>query len=300
MPVLLFLRRIIRLIPITICFAAFGTYSSYAVTPNYAPIQKVFAAPGVIEPDGVLHFDLIRSDLSITVAGQPVNSALLGGYVNFKYLGKNVWYVDGSLPAQQSELAALEAALRTYQTLHITAVVNQVVLESPGLVWVHFEAQNENATTLAGEINFGLQQIHYPQKNVTSVPVVLFLGANGTIAQLNGAVYVFTVPRDDIGRYVLGDVTASASLGVAYNFYVQPLTTGNNIVLYTDLGLKETELQPVRDALAAAGLNVGSVHDNFVDDTQRLFFVNGFVVGDAGVLGDCLYDSLTAILNQYD
>jgi hypothetical protein len=108
------------------------------------------------------------------------------------------------------------------------------------------------------------------------------------------------VPRDDIGRYVLGDVTASASLGVAYNFYVQPLTTGNNIVLYTDLGLKETELQPVRDALAAAGLNVGSVHDNFVDDTQRLFFVNGFVVGDAGVLGDCLYDSLTAILNQYD
>jgi hypothetical protein len=44
MPVLLFLRRIIRLIPITICFAAFGTYSSYAVTPNYAPIQKVFAS----------------------------------------------------------------------------------------------------------------------------------------------------------------------------------------------------------------------------------------------------------------
>jgi hypothetical protein len=312
MPLRSFFWQTVRLISIVICVTALGARCSYADTPNYAPIQKILAAPGVIEPDGVLHFDLVRSDLSITVGSQAVNSAEVGnGYVNFKYMGNSVWYVDGSLPAQESELAALQAALRTYQTLHITAVVNQVVLESPRLVWVHFESENENGSTLAYEISSGLQQIENPQKGVTSVPIPLsvipgalfqdaFLGANGTITQLNGAVYVFTVPRDDINHFFLGGVPASASLGVAYTFYVQPLSTGNNIVLNTDLGLKQPELQPVRDALAAAGLTVGSVHDNFVDDSSRLFFVNGYAVGDAGVLGDSLYNSLTAILNQWD
>ncbi len=304
------LRRVSRLaffLPLALCLAF--TLSSHATpTPYYAPIQGYMGAKGVIQADGVLHFDLVRSDLAISVNGQAVNSAELPGYVNFKDLFNGSWFVTGSLPAVESQAATVQAALRIDPNINITAVVNQVALATPHLLWIHFEAQG-SSSTLAHEIATALERINNPQKGVTSVPVAIsvvpgaifqdaFIGANGTITQLNGSVYVFTVPRGDITSYAFGTVPASTSLGVSYNFYVQPLSTGNNIILTTDLSLSNQELQVVRDALVATGLNVGAVHGDYIDDSQRLFNVNAYATGDAATLGNSLYNSLINLLDN--
>jgi hypothetical protein len=303
------LRSISRLVSLALFVAAFVTLPSHATpTPYYAPIQSYMGATGVIQPDGALHYDLVRSDLSISINGQAVNSAELAGYVNFKDLYNGAWFVTGSLPAVESQAAAVQAALRVDPNINITAVVNQVALATPHMLWIHFEAQG-SSSTLAHEIAIALERINNPQKGVTSVPVALsvipgelfqdaFIGANGTIAQLNGSVYVFTVPRGDITSYAFGAVPASTSLGVSYTFYVQPLSTANNVVLTTDLSLSNQELQVVRDALVASGLTIGSVHGNYIDDSQRLFNVNAYATGDAATLGNSLYNSLINLLDN--
>jgi len=300
-------RRLTAAIPL---FLAMGS-GAQGQTPDYTPIQTALQATGVIEPDGVLHFDLVRGDLTITVSGQQLNSAVAAnGYVNFKFIKDDQWYADGSLPALETESSALQAQLSSVSNIDITSVGSQVALESPKLTSVHFEGRS-SAKNLANEIAGALALIQNPQENVTSVPQSAqsiitnvdyqenFLEGGGTIALLNNSVLVFTVPRADISRCKLGDVQASASLGVAYTFYVQPLN-GNNIAIFSDLALWSNELQPVRNAVAAAGLNIAAVHNNFIDDSHRFYYVNGFEIGDSDTIGASLYNSLVNIIGELD
>jgi len=69
-----------------------------------------------------------------------------------------------------------------------------------------------------------------------------------------------------------------ASLGGAITFFVQPMT-GSTIALNSEFALNRPELQEVIDALRNAGLTVPALHDHFVDDQERLYFVHGFVWG---------------------
>ena len=175
---------------------------------------------------------LVRGDPSVTVNGQALDPAeIANGYVNFKFLSDGQYFADGALPAQESEVPALSTALRLDKAVHISAVVNHAALETPKLLWVHFEATG-SGSGLASDIAGGLATISNPQRNVTAVPVTvsevpapyqsLFSASGGTITQINGAVYEVVIPRPDEGNYHLGPVPASASLGVGVTFGAAP------------------------------------------------------------------------------
>ena len=271
---------------------------------DWTPIQSALGANGTALAGPVLHFDLVRTDLSVTVNNQPVNAAeVANGYINFKLLPNGNYFSDGSLPAEESQVPALSAALRADTKVHISAVVNHAALETPKLLWVHYEARG-TAAALASDLAAALATIHNPQQNVTAVPMTasevpaayqsLFSSAHGTITQLNGAVYEVVIPRPDESRYQLGNVPASASLGVGVTFFVQPMT-GSTIALNSEFALNRPELQDVIDALKNAGFTVPALHDHFVDDQQRLYFVHGFAVGDENTLGNALLNALPPI-----
>jgi hypothetical protein len=271
---------------------------------DWTSVQSAFGANGTVLPGPVLHFDLVRSDLSITVNNQPLNPAeVANGYVNFKLLQDGRYFADGSLPAEESQVPALSSALRTNTAVHISAIVNHAALETPKLLWVHFEARGAEAQ-LASDIAAALATINNPQQNVTATPLsasevpaayqALFSSANGTITQLNGAVYEVVIPRPDEYRYHLGNIPASASLGVGVTFYAQPLT-GNTIALNSEFALNRAELQDVIDALKNDGFTVPALHDHFIDDQDRLYFVHGFAVGDQNTLSTSLLNSLPPI-----
>ena len=274
---------------------------------DWEPIQTALDADGLVLPGPVLHFDLVRSDISITVNNQALNSAeVANGYINFKPLQYGQYFADGALPAQESEVPALSSALRMNPAVHISAVVNHAALETPKLLWVHFEAIG-SASALIGDIAGALGIISNPQRNVTAVPLrasdvpaqyqAIFSAAGGAITQLNGAVYEVVIPRPDETNYRLGAVPASASLGVAVTFFVQPLS-GNTIVLNSEFALDRAEVQDVIDALAKAGFKVPALHDHFLNDQRRLYFVHGFAVGDENTLGTALLNSLPPIYQK--
>jgi uncharacterized protein DUF1259 len=267
-------------------------------------IQTPLDADGLVLPGPVLHFDLVRSDISVTVNNQVLNSAeVANGYINFEPLQNGQYFVDGALPAQESEVPALSSALRTNTAVHISAVVNHAALEAPKLLWVHFEATG-SASALTGDIAGALGVIGNPQRNVNAYPLrasdvpaqfqSIFSAAGGTITQLNGAVYEVVIPRPDESNYRLGAVPASASLGVAVTFFVQPLS-GNTIALNSEFALDHAEVQDVIDALTKAGFKVPALHDHFLNDEKRLYFVHGFAVGDQNTLGTALLNSLPPI-----
>ena len=99
---------------------------------DWTPIQTALGASGTVLTGPVLHFDLVRSDLSITINSQPLDSAeAANGYINFKLLPDGHYFADGALPAEEAQVPALTAALRANPVVHISAIVNHAALEVP-------------------------------------------------------------------------------------------------------------------------------------------------------------------------
>ncbi len=161
--------QLAKAVVLAFVFLSFLNLKAFAAT-DWTAIQTAMGASGVEMPGDVLRFDLVRQDLTMTVNSQPQTlGAVANGFVAFKPAGGGQMFVDGSLPAQQTELAALEGALRTDKRIHISAIGDHFILESPSLVWVEFQAQG-NGSSLATSLATALAAINSPQINVTAIP----------------------------------------------------------------------------------------------------------------------------------
>lgn len=277
---------------------------AFAAT-DWSAIQSALKANGTQMPGDVLRFELVRQDLAVSINGQAIpptqTAAVANGFIAFKEIHGGQFFVDGSLPAQETEVAALETALRQNSSIHITAIANEVIQESPKLVWVHFEATGSGAA-LASSLASALETIHSPQVNVIVIPGTnsvfdpssilspkfLKLFDEGFVEQLQD-IFAFYLPLPDENRIYLSDVKAQTGLGVAQSFYIQvPFSGGTNITLNIDFALQSGEIQPVEDALRAGGFTITAQTSQFVDDQPHLYFVHATASGDGPTLGNTL------------
>jgi hypothetical protein len=287
------------------------TAKSFAAT-DWSPIQKALGANGVELPGDVLRFELIRQDLALSLSGTalPASDAAeyTNGFIGFKKVDDSRFFADGALPAQESELPAVQEALRKDTHIHITAIVNHLVLISPNLIWVHFEA-TENGADLATSLATALKTIHNPQLNVVVIPGVnniinpsqilppkfLKLFDEGFVEQLEYS-FAFYLPRPDEHRLSVGPVRGETGLDVGQSFYILvPFSGGTNVTLNIALALRADEIQPVEDTLRAGGWTIAAQTNHFVDDQPRLFFVHATASGDGFTLGNTLYDVIQII-----
>jgi hypothetical protein len=300
-----------KALALALVFFSLFSQKTFAAT-NWTAIQAAMKAPGTAMPGQVLRFELVRQDLTETVDGQtfelPFVAAVANGFVAFKQTTGNQFYVDGSLPAQETEVAALQTALRSNTHIHITAIVNHVILETPKLIWVHFEATG-NGTQLATALATALETIKNPQVDVSVIPgtntVIVpstILPANllavfnqGFVEQLTD-IFAFYLPRPDERRFSLSGVPAESGLGVGQSFYIEfSFSGGTSITLNIDFALRANEVQPVEDALRAGGFTITSESNHFVSETPRLFFVHATASGDGLTLGNTLYSVIQII-----
>ncbi len=286
---------------------------SFAAT-DWSAIQAALGANGTEFPGNVLRFELSRLDLTITVGGQPLspssmNAAIANGFLGFKPTGGSKFFVDGSLPAQDSELVALQAALRADKRIHITAIVNHAVISvTPKLIWVHFEAKGDGAE-LATSLNEALKTIHNPQLGQNVIPGTnsvfdpsllppefMRLFDKGFVEQFN-LIFAFYLPRPDERNITIGPVKAETGLGIGQSFYIQiPFEGGtNNAILNIDFALRPDEIQPVEDVLRAGGFTISSQSSWFVSEYPRLYFVHASAAGDGFALGNTLLDVVRII-----
>ena len=285
---------------------------SFAAT-DWSAIQSALGANGTAFPGDVLRFELSRIDLTLTVNGQPIspsslNAEIANGFIGFKQVGGSRFFVDGSLPAQETELAALQLALRQDKRIHITAIVNHQILETPKLVWVHFEATGDGAE-LATSLDTALHTIHNPQlgQNVIPGTNTVFdpsllppefgaLFSKGWVEQFN-LIFAFYLPRPDADRISAGPVNGEIGLGLGHSFYIQiPFEGGTNqATLNIDFALRADEIQPVEDTLRAGGFAISAQHNQFVNDSPHLYFVHASATADGFGLGNTLLDVIKII-----
>lgn len=295
---------------VALAFVVFSFAGEKAfAAPDWSAIQTALGASGTEMPGNVLRFELCRSDLPMTVNGVgQANGAVANGFVAFKRSQEGQMFADGSLPAQESEVTALETALRANKHIQITGVGSHFILESPKLVWVEFEAFGDGsdlATTLAT----ALETIHSPQIGVNVIPGTdnvfdpatilppkfLKLFDKGFVEQFN-FIFAFYLPRPDESSISIGDVRSEAALGVGQSFYVQvDFSGGTNVTLDVDFALRAEEVQAVEDTLRAGGFTIASQSSHYLDDNPHLQFVHATGSGDGFTLGNSLYSAIQII-----
>jgi hypothetical protein len=301
-------RPLAKALALAVVFFSFAGEKAFAA-PDWSAIQSAMGVSGTEMPGNVLRFELYRSDLSVTVNGlAQTPGSVANGFVAFKRSDDGRIFADGSLPAQESEVNALETSLRTNHHIQITGIGSHLILEAPKLVWVEFEASGDGAD-LATSLATALATIHSPQIGVNVIPGtdnvfdpstilppnVLKLFDQGFVEQFN-LIFVFYLPRPDEHSISLGDVRAESGLGVGQSFYIQvPFSGGSNITLDVDFALRPEEVQPVEDILRGGGFTISSQANHYLNDDANLQFVHATASGDGFTLGDSLLSAIQMI-----
>jgi hypothetical protein len=298
---------------IALAFVFFlGLQGKTCFASDWSAIQTAIGVSGNVMPGDVLRIELVRTDLIATVDGQslPKNetASVFNGFVAFKPSFNGNFFVDGALPAQETEVDALVAALRANTQIAVTGISNRLINETPKIVWVYFEAGGDGgdlATTLAS----ALAVIKNPQMNVVVTP-----GTSGVIdpssilppkflklfdegyVELLDATFAFYLPRPDERSIFLGDARAETGLGVGQSFNITlNFASGTDIVLNIDFALKREEVQDAEDALRAGGFTITAEGSRYLNDDPRLVFVHVTGSGDGFALGNTLYDVIQII-----
>jgi hypothetical protein len=291
-------------------FSLVFTGKTYAAT-DWSAIQSAMKVNGSLLPGNVLRFELVRKDLTVSVNGQvlnPFESQAANGFVAFKEIHDGWFFADGSLPAQESELPAVQTALRANTHIRITAITSRVINESPTLIWVHFEADG-NGADLAATIATALAVMQNPQSGISVIPGTntvidpasilppnfLKLFDEGYVEVLEN-VFAFYLPRPDENRIFLGGEKAETGLGVGQSFYIMiSVTGGTTASMDIDFALRADEVQAVEDTLRAGGFTVTSQSNWYDDDEPRLYFVHVTGSGDGFTLANTLYSVILII-----
>jgi hypothetical protein len=303
-------RPVVRALALAIAVTTTLSVKSFAAT-DWTPVQTALQANGLEFPGNVLRFELSRQDLPVTADGQTLTigeiAEVANGFVAFKPIDDQLFFVDGALPAQETELADLQTALRADKRIRITAIVNHSILETPKLIWVHFEAIG-SGTDLATSLASALKVIHSPQIGVHDLlgtnsvidPSLLpapfmKLFEEGTVEQLNG-IFAFYLPLPDEHRVFVDGVRGETGLGVGHSFYIQfSFTGGTTATLNVELAVRLGEIQAVGDVLRAGGFAISGQSNYFLNDSPQLYFIHATGSGDGFTLGTTLYQAIQII-----
>lgn len=289
------------------------TQGAFAAT-DWSGIQAAMGADGYVFPGDVLHFQLSRRDLPISIDGAPplnviFNAAVANGFVSFKEKRRNDFFADGALPAQESEVSALEDSLLSHgRAIRVTAVYSHVTNISPKLIWVHFEATGQG-TELATWLATALMTIHNPQiggvfiPGTNSVfdpsllpPPIRDLFEEGLVAQVDN-IFAFWLPRPDECSISLDSrVQAETGLGVGQTFYIEvDFSGGADVTINVDFALRSNELPAVQKILRAGGFTLPSLSNNYVSDSPRLHYLHATASGNGIAIGANLFAAIQVI-----
>ena len=243
---------------------------------DWKAVEQALGRPGQSQADGAYKFGLPRGDLKVRVDGVEVKPTLaLVSWLAFTNPGPDAM-VMGDLVLSEDEVSPVVAALQE-EGLHITALHNHVLHETPRVMYMHI-AGHGNAAKLASSLKkvIALTKTPLPAMPASTPPAIDLdtetidqtLGYKGKI---NGGVYQVAVPRSE--RISDGGMPVPASMGVATALNFQPTGDGNAAIT-GDFVLLASEVNPVITAFRQTGIQVTAVHSHMLQEEPRLFFIH--------------------------
>ena len=270
-----------------------------AASPTWQDkVDAIIGWKGQSMPDNVLRFTLVPK-LTVDVFNRHVYANLaLDGYAAFHAEGSRTLVVAEIVAAESQVDDVVNAAVKAGFT--VSAVHNHLVHDSPRVMFVHMSgygdpsmlAQGVKAALAATRVGVHTDEDskdsddRAPGLNQPALDAIL----KTTGMPVDGVLeYSFERPEN----FTLDGHALPASMGPESEIHFQALAGGQSFEV-AEFALQENEVKKVTAYLEAHGQNVrvSALHNHFVGENPRLFFLHTWGIGDASALARTLRGAL--------
>jgi len=279
-------------VSIVVTAMAAGPMSAGAqeVPAEYKQVLSTLGKQGDFK-DNVLKVNIPRSDVKVTVAGVSTPTPFgFGGWVAMTKGDGGHQVLMGDLVLLQDEVNPVMSALLD-NGFDVTALHNHFFWDDPRMFYMHVHGHG-TAAELAQKLKPAIDLIGKstagsapasppaaaPQNALNTARLVEIVGAQG---EQTGAVYKFTLPRNDLKVVEMG-ATINARMGL--NTWAAFTGTNDKAAIAGDVAMLESEVTPVLKALRKNGLDVVAIHHHMTTDRPMIIFLHYWGTGPADKL----------------
>lgn len=261
--------------------------SAQDVPVEYQQVLTTLGKQGDFK-DKVLKVNIPRNDVKVTVAGVATPTPFgFGGWVAMTKGDGGHDVLMGDLVLLQDEVNPVMSALLD-NGFDVTALHNHFFWDEPRMFYMHVHGHGTPAE-LAQKLKPAIALIGKagsaaaptaapaapPSSAINTAKLVEIVGAQG---EQNGAVYKFTLPRNDLKVVEMG-ATINARMGL--NTWAAFTGTNDKAAIAGDVAMLESEVTPVLKALRKNGLDVVAIHHHMTDDRPMIIFLHYWGTGSA-------------------
>ncbi len=264
--------------------------SGQDVPAEYQQVLTTLGRQGDFK-DKVLKVNIPRSDVTVTVAGVATPTPFgFGGWVAMTKGDGGHDVLMGDLVLLQDEVNPVMSALLD-NGFDVTALHNHFFWDEPRMFYMHVHGHGaptelaqklKPAMTLIGKGGSAAASTSTPtappSPTINTAKLVEIVGAQG---EQNGAVYKFTLPRNDLKVVEMG-ATINARMGL--NTWAAFTGTDDKAAIAGDVAMLEGEVTPVLKALRKNGLDVVAIHHHMTSDRPMIVFLHYWGTGPAETL----------------
>ena len=258
---------------------AIGLTGAYAA--DIGEVEKVLGVTGQIQ-EGAVVFSFPRSDLKVTIDGDPVPTAFgFGSWTAWKDMGKS-WMVMGDLVLLEREINPVISALAE-ANINVTAIHNHFIGEEPRIMYMHVSGMGGTAT-LARGLRAALDKTATPESSSVSASGAQSLRLDtkrmqeiiGQPGKEGGGVLKITLGRAGVKMH---GIELTASMGL--NTWVAFIGTDERAHVAGDVAMTAPEVNRVIRELRKGGIDIAAVHNHMLDEQPRIFFLHYWGTGPA-------------------
>lgn len=278
----------------------------FATEPNETAldidkIQKLTGIKGTLDKDeNAFKLTVPRNDLTLEINGTKIpTQAGIASWISFKKLGgKTVAMGDlALLPNQINPIITLALD----NDIHITALHNHLLWDSPRLMFMHIEGtgSTEKLASTIGKIFSAIKETSTqkdnfpkintdPQNPLDPSKLDAILQTKGTFE--NGVYKAVFGRSATIFGHKIGK-----TMGV--NTWIAFVGSDKLALINGDCVVTKKELQDLLRALNKAKINITSIHQHMVDDKPHYLFVHFYAIGQPEELAKNFRSALDLIKN---
>jgi hypothetical protein len=261
--------------------------SAQDIPGEYQQVLSTLGKQGDFK-DKVLKVNIPRNDVKVTVAGVATPTPFgFGGWVAMTKGNGGHEVMMGDLVLLQDEVNPVMSALLE-NGFDVTALHNHFFWDEPRMYYMHIHGHG-TAADLAQKLKPAIALIGKggsaasptaaaaapATPAITTAKLAQIVGAQG---EQNGAVYKFTLPRNDLKVIEMG-ATINARMGL--NTWAAFTGTDEKAAVAGDVAMLESELTPVLKALRTNGLDVVAIHHHMTSDRPMIIFLHYWGTGPA-------------------
>jgi len=255
------------------------------VPPDYQQVLSTLGRQGDFK-DNVLKVNIPRNDVKVTVAGVATPTPFgFGGWVALTK-GDGGQVLMGDLVLLQDEVNPVMTALLD-NGFDVTALHNHFFWDEPRMFYMHVHGHG-TAAELARRLKPAIDLIGKasgaapPAPAAGAPPVTLdtakLVSIVGSPGEQNGAVYKFTLPRNDLKVVEMG---AAINARMGLNTWAAFTGTNDKAAIAGDIAMLESEVTAVLKVLRANGLDVVAIHHHMTNDRPVIIFLHYWGTGPA-------------------